>query len=439
LHDVAVIGGGPGGSTAAHLLAAAGRDVVLLEREPGPRFHIGESLLPHNMRLFEKLGVVAELRARFIEKWGVEFVASGSDRTRLLHFEDAIDPRYPMCFQVLRSELDQLLLDAAAARGARVRQGATVQAARRDADGAWRLTVQEGDATGSATREVAARFLIDASGRDGVLARQQGSRQMDPRHRRAAVFAHYRGVPRREGRDAGNIVMILMTDGWFWFIPFKNGVTSVGVVATGSRIREQGLRPEAVLDRAIERCPAARLMMAHAERLTPVHTTSDWTYSSPRIAGEGYLMVGDAGAFVDPVFSSGVLLAMSSGEMAADLLEEGLRANDLSPRRFRSYAPKVLRHVRAYARMVETFYGAAFPQLCFDPENRIGIASAVLNLLAGEMEPAWAVRWRLELFYLIAATYRRFGVGPPVALHRVFDATPATGAAGALSPVEQGR
>ncbi len=439
MHDVAVIGGGPGGSTAAHLLAAAGRDVVLFEREPGPRFHIGESLLPHNMRLFERLGVVPEMRARFIEKWGVEFVASGGDRTRLLHFEEAIEPRYRMCFQVLRSELDQMLLDAAAARGVGVRQGATVQAARRDADGSWCLTVQDGGAAESGVREVTARFLIDASGRDGLLARQQGSRRMDPRHRRAAVFAHYRGVPRREGRDAGNIVMILMSDGWFWFIPFKNGVTSVGVVATGSRIREQGLRPEAALDRAIERCPAARLMMANAERLSPVHTTSDWTYTSPRIAGEGYLMVGDAGAFIDPVFSSGVLLAMSSGEMAADLLEEALRANDLSPRRFRAYAPKVLRHVRAYARMVTTFYGAAFPKLCFDPEQRIGIASAVLNLLAGDMEPAWAVRWRLELFYLTATVFRKFGFGPPVALHRVFDAAPVTGPAGELSPVEEGR
>jgi FADH2-dependent halogenase len=149
-------------------------------------------------------------------------------------------------------------------------------------------------------------------------------------------------------------------------------------------------------------------------------------------------MVGDAGVFVDPVFSSGVLLAMSSGEMAADLLEQGLRANDLSSRRFRSYEPRVLRHVRAYSRMVTTFYGAAFPRLCFDPEQRIGIAGAVLNLLAGEMEPAWAVRWRLELFYLIAAAYRRFGVGLPVALHRVFDAAPVPGGQAALSPVEEG-
>jgi flavin-dependent dehydrogenase len=417
VHDVAVIGGGPGGSTAASLLAGAGRDVVLFERDRFPRFHIGESLLPHNMRIFERLGVVGTLRERFIEKWGVEFVSSGGGLTRLFHFEEAIDPRYPMCFQVLRSELDRILLGAAAARGAAVREGAEVKSARRGRDDTWRLSVSEG----GSPREVAARFVVDASGRDGVLARQLGLREMDPAHRRAAVFAHYRGVPRRPGRDAGNIVIVMMTDGWFWMIPFADGTTSVGVVAEGGRVRKQGADPATTLERAVERCPAARGMMASAERISPVYSASDWTYTCRRLAGDGYLLVGDAGAFIDPVFSSGVLLAMSSGELAADLLEGALRRGDLSPRRFRGYEPKVLRHVRAYRRMVVAFYGPAFPRLCFFPERRIGIAQAVLNLLAGDMEPGWAVRWRLQLFYLVAALYRRFDLGPATPLHRVFE------------------
>jgi flavin-dependent dehydrogenase len=417
VRDVAVIGGGPGGSTAAGLLARSGHDVVLLERERFPRFHIGESLLPHNLRLFERLGVAGALRRQFIEKWGVEFVSSDGALTRLFHFDEALEPRYPMCFQVPRSEFDLLLLRHAAAGGAEVREGATVRSARREPGDGWRLEVEEG----GRLHEHRARYLVDASGRDGVLARQRGLRDMDPGRRRAAVFAHYRGVPRRAGRDAGNILIVMMRDGWFWIIPFADGRTSVGVVAEGRRIREQGLGVEATLERAIARCPAARRLLRDAERVSPVHATSDWTYNARLIAGDGYLLVGDAAAFIDPVFSTGVWLAMSSAEMAADLLDEALRGGRLPRRGLRAYARRIRRHVRAYRRMVDTFYGPAFPRLCFFPETRLGIPQAVLNLLAGDMDPSWRVRWRLELFYRLAALYGRFDLGPRVPLHAVFE------------------
>src|SRR5262249_52733627 len=157
-------------------------------------------------------------------------------------------------------------------------------------------------------------------------------RDMDPGQRRAAVFAHFRGVPRRSGRDAGNILIVMMRDGWFWMIPFADGRTSVGVVADGRRIREQTLSPEALLARAIDRCPAARELMQAPDRVSTVYAPSDWTYNTRQIAGDGYLLVGDAAAFIDPVFSTGVWLAMSSAEMAADLLDEGLRSGRLPDR-----------------------------------------------------------------------------------------------------------
>lgn len=421
MHDVAIIGGGPGGSTAANLLAQAGRSVVLFERERFPRFHIGESLLPHNVRIFERLGIAGRLSASFMEKWGVEFVSSDGALTRLFHFDEAIDPRYPMCFQVPRAEFDLLLLEEAARRGCEVHQEAVVGAVHQDGEGAWRLSVEEA----GARREHRARFLVDASGRDGVLARARGLRDMDPLHRRAAIFAQFRGVPRRSGRDAGNIIIILMRDGWFWVIPFSDGRTSVGVVAEGRRIGEQGVPPDVALGRAIARCPAASRLMARAERVSPVYSTSDWTYNSREIAGPGHLLVGDAAAFIDPVFSTGVLLAMSSAEMAAAILDESLERGAIPAGLRREYERRVTRHVRGYRRMVDAFYSRAFPRLCFFPERRLGLPGAVLTLLAGDMEPAWRVRWRLDLFFRVAALYRRFDLGPRVALSGVFEGSDA--------------
>jgi len=418
VREVAVIGGGPGGATAAALLAAAGRDVLLIERERFPRFHIGESLLPWNMAIFERLGVVEELERRFLKKWGVEFLSTDGENRSQFYFEEALDPRYPVSFQVTRAEFDDVLLKRAAELGAGVRQGARAARADEEKDGSWRLALE---ADGSATEE-RARFLVDATGRDGFLAARHGMRKMDPSMKKASVFAHYRGVPRRPGRDEGNLIIVLLSDGWFWIIPLAGGVTSVGLVTDGASIKRLKLDPKTALDRAAAACPVVREMLARAERVSDVHAASDWTYECGRLAGDNFLILGDSAAFVDPIFSSGVLLAMKSGEMAADLIDAAFRAGDLARSRFATYERDVIRHARSYYRMVRSFYDSGFPRMSFSNQKENSVYRAVLNFLAGDMTPAWPIRWRLEVFYFLASMARRLNLGPKLNLAPAFGA-----------------
>ncbi|HKY31561.1 MAG TPA: tryptophan 7-halogenase [Candidatus Polarisedimenticolia bacterium] len=415
--DVAIIGGGPGGSTAASLLAAAGRRVVLFEKSRFPRFHIGESLLPFNMDLFRRLGVVHRLEAAFVEKWGAWLCSSDGSVTRYVRFEEGAVPGYPMAYQVLRSRFDEMLLRRSEELGAEVHQGATVVDASFSAREGCELTVA--DDHGDRLRR-RARFLIDASGRDAFVASRRRLRRMTPHLRKAAVFAHFRGVPRAEGKRGGDIVLIVLKDGWFWMIPLPDGVTSVGLVTEGAIVKQEGRDPVALLEESLRRCPAARERMAGASRISQVWSASDYSYGCREISGDGYLLVGDAAAFIDPVFSSGVLLAMTSGEMAADGLHAAMGSDpwraDLSPRVFRDYERRVRRHVAAYMRIVSSFYRPRFMDIFLSPGGRFGMRQAVVSLLAGQTEPSALIRFRLALFYSLLRLQRLVGFAPTVPL-----------------------
>jgi flavin-dependent dehydrogenase len=423
--DVLVIGGGPAGSTAAALLAVAGRRVALFEREVFPRFHIGESLLPFNVPLFQRLGIADAVGTRYVEKWGGVILSSDGAHRQELRFANGIVPGYPMAFHVLRSSFDELLLRNAATRGARIHEGATVVAAETSHRGGCEVTVRDRDGRVARHR---GRFLLDASGTDAFLGSRRGLRRMARHLRKAAVFAHYENVARDLSGDPGDIVLVILRDGWFWLIPLSDTVTSVGLVTDGSTVKDSGLGPAELLEESLRRCVVARKLVRDARRVSPVWTASDYSYDCRDIAGDGYLLIGDAAAFIDPIFSSGVWLAMSSAEMAADAVHRALGPpggdGGLSPAAFRSYERAVRRRVGTYLAIVERFYRPGFMDLFFHPAPVLGMREAMTSVLAGLADPPALVRARLWVFYTFLWLQRRFRLVAPVALQSVLEAGP---------------
>ncbi|HEX4508595.1 MAG TPA: NAD(P)/FAD-dependent oxidoreductase, partial [Burkholderiaceae bacterium] len=307
--DVFVIGGGPAGSTIAALLAEQGRRVVLAEKLQHPRFHIGESLLPANVALFDKLGLRAEVERIGMPKWGVEFVSPLHTHQSYVEFADAWDKSMPYAWQVRRSELDELLFRHAAARGAQAIEGCRVRDVHFEAGQALVETTSED----GAARHWRARFVVDASGRDTFFGNKLGVKRKNPRHNSSALFGHYTGARRLEGQREGNISIFWFAHGWFWFIPLADGTTSVGAVCWPYYLKSRTQPLQAFFDATIAACPALaeRLHDAHLVD-EAVHATGNYSYDSTQCAGDRYVMLGDAFAFIDPVFSSGVYLAMQN-------------------------------------------------------------------------------------------------------------------------------
>ena len=311
--DVLVAGGGPAGSTTAALLAERGWRVVLLEKERHPRFHIGESLLPHNLPILRRLGVLEQVHAIGIKKHGADFNAEmevrGQHRFR---FAFALDRSLPYAYEVRRSEFDHLLLKNSAARGARVLEGVRVAAVdfAAGADPVARTVDEQGRAL-----EWSCRYFVDASGRDTLLARSLGLKRRNPRHASAALFGHFDGVERRAGEDAGNISLYWFEHGWFWMIPLKDGAMSVGAVCRPEYLKRRRSAPAEFLRQTLALGPQE--MRERMRRATLIgeqaRATGNYSYTASRMRGERYVLVGDAYAFVDPVFSSGVMLGMNSG------------------------------------------------------------------------------------------------------------------------------
>jgi flavin-dependent dehydrogenase len=409
--DAVVIGGGPGGSSTATALARRGRRVLLLEREQFPRFHIGESQLPWTNEVFRELGVQDTIAAaEFVPKWGASFWTIDGSTEQYADFSEAVETARPETIQVPRATFDDLLLRHAAKCGVAVRERHRALSASFDASG---VTLRFADPDG-AERTVRVGVIVDASGRAGFLARTLGRHAVDPRLRNIAVHAQYEGIPRLPGRRAGDIRMFTRPDmGWLWLIPISETVTSVGAVIPQAVHRQKSKpTPEESLAYYLADTPSAARLLAAARRVTPARFDADYSYLGTCLAGDRWVAVGDAAAFLDPIFSTGVLLAMQGGLEAAAAIDAGLTAGDLSARRFAAYDRQVRARYHHFRRFAVGFYNPHFRDLWFRRTNRWGVYAAVLSVLAGNWRPSPRVRRRIRLFFTLVALQRVLPIAP---------------------------
>jgi FADH2-dependent halogenase len=410
-YDALVIGGGPGGSSAAAFLARAGRRVLVHEKEVFPRFNIGESLLPYNQSIFRELGVLPKLEAAgFTRKSGAQFHLANGSKSLFLVFRNGIFTRHAEAFQVERATFDHLLLNHARESGAEVREGWTVTKFESSADS----IAVEARGPDDTVQLFRAPFLIDASGRGNLTGNQEGLRQIHPHLKKLAVFGHFSGVALDTGEKAGDTVIVRLENKWFWIIPLSKEKVSVGCVIDKEEFaRDQG-SPEQVFQRIWNSSPVLRARMRDARLLGAVQTTSDFSYRNRRLVGHRLMRVGDAAGFMDPIFSAGVYLAMHSGKLSARLVDESLKAGSDGRDRLARYERRVNHSMSLYWKMVEGYYTTPFMEMFMQPRHKLHLPSAVTALLAGELEGGWAVRWRMKLFFLLVKLQARWPLVPRI-------------------------
>ncbi|MEJ7686422.1 MAG: NAD(P)/FAD-dependent oxidoreductase [Variovorax sp.] len=406
--DVLVIGGGPAGSTAAALLALQGRKVVMLEKAHHPRFHIGESLLPANVALFDRLGLRDELERIGMPKWGVEFVSPDHDHVVQLEFSEAWDKSMPYSWQVRRSDMDEILFRNAATQGAETVEGCRVRDVSFDADGATVLATLDDGAKCSWR----ARFVIDASGRDTFLSNKFKAKLKNPKHNSSALFGHFTGAERLPGKLEGNITIFWFQHGWFWYIPLADGTTSVGAVCWPYYLKSRTKPLQEFFADTIAMCaPLSERLKAATLVDDAVYATGNYSYTSTHCSGERYLMLGDAFTFVDPVFSSGVYLAMHSAFEGAEVVAAALdRPAKAAParQRFERYMRK---GPREFSWFIFRVTNPTIRDFFMYPQNPLRVKEALMSLLAGDIygkTPIWrSLRVLKTMYYLVAAGHPR--------------------------------
>jgi flavin-dependent dehydrogenase len=397
--DVAVIGGGPAGSTAAALLAARGYKVIALEKARHPRFHIGESLLPMNLPIFERLGVLEKVRALGVYKAGADFEADNERGYNTYAFDRAIGNSPPHAYQVWRQDFDKMLYDHARELGADAREGEEVLGFEQTTARESHLRIRRDDGL---EYSITARYVVDASGRDTFLSARKKLRRKNAEHQSAAIFGHFVGAVFRPGEDAGNISIYRFAFGWMWMIPLPDGVMSVGAVCRPEYLKQRKGRTVEFLMDTLRQNPALAARIAPATLIgNEVRVTGNYSYDSTRMGGPGWVMVGDAFAFLDPVFSSGVYLAMSGAEQAVNMVDEALRDASREAALQRKLEKRQRAGMARFSFFIYRFNGPVMAQMFREPRNTWQLEQGVISMLAGDLFDTPKVLWRLQLFKLV--------------------------------------
>ncbi len=403
--DIVIIGGGPAGTTAASLLADKGWSVCLLEKERHPRFHIGESLLPSNIPIFEQLGVLDKINQIGIKKYAAEFNSTITNHAKnIYYFADAVRKDYPVAYQVRRSEFDHILFSNCQSKGVTALEGMRVDSVDLKNIDLAKNVVTAIDSENRRKRYLC-RFIVDASGRDTFLASKLNLKRKNPNHRMAAVFGHYKNVTRLSNKDEGNISIYWFKGGWLWMIPLQNNVMSVGAVCWPEHFKTRNNSLEEFLLDIIRSIPQAQKRMKQAKPESPITATGNYSYTSSKMIDNGYLLIGDAYAFVDPVFSSGVYLAMNSAVLGANIVDCLLRnPSNSNNQEIRRFERKITNALRKYSWFIYRFNSPAFHKLfMFSPKQDRGglhrkIKSAIISVLAGDTTNYWRIAAPVLLF-----------------------------------------
>ena len=383
--DVIVIGGGPAGATTSTLIADAGYTVQLFEREHFPRYHIGESLIPQTYHVLKRIGMLDKMKqSAFVKKHSVQFVTAAGKLSEPFYFLQHKNHESSQTWQVKRAEFDTIMLENAREHGVDAREGVRVLEVLYEGDRAVGVKIQE---EGGTVREVRAKVVVDASGQSTMIMSRMGTREWDPELKKAALWTYWEGAYRDTGIDEGAtlVMQIQGKNGWFWYIPLHDNVVSVGVVASYEYLfKNRGTKDhETIYFEEVAKCPALPPRIENAKRKGGFHAAKEYSYRSTKAAGDGWVLVGDAFGFLDPLYSSGVLLALKSGAMAADAIVEGLQKGDTSAAQLGKWEAEFIQGMDRMRRLVCEFYeGFSFGRFV---KNYPHLKGHITDLLIGDL------------------------------------------------------